>query len=328
MFAEAWFLLHKTEQLLRKLQGLQRAEPQALDLRDAQHLPRGIRQRRDFVFPRSAPCHVRPLRFTLPPRFEILAIRPKVDARQHDLMKPCRCQFFRFPAHTVQRTRAHGPARVGNDAVRAEVFAALLDLQKGPGALRRSEKGNIFERFRIHDIGNAIHQGRLLPELLHIVHDPRPLLRPKHEPDALDGADFLVRHLRIAARDRYDRIPVHAVRTPYHLPRFPIAETCHGAGIHDVDVRRLGKRHDLIAALLEQPLHRLRFELVDLAAKCHESRLRHLYLPFPIILSPNPQARTARRSLPQRQQSRHAGCAAQASRSLRHAVGAAPPHPA
>ena len=97
---------------------------------------------------------------------------------------------------------------------------------------------------------------------------------------ALDRADRVGRDLRIAAADGDDRSRIRPMGTADDLTALAVSEARDGTRIDDVDVRRLVKRNNAIAALFEQPFHRLRLELIDLAAKCRKRCLQLPKSPF------------------------------------------------
>ena len=133
---------------------------------------------------------------------------------------------------------------------------------------------------RLHDVADAIEDAILSQRALDIVDDLRALLRTEHDAYALDGLDLLRRDLRVAAADRDDGALVLAMRAADDLAALAVAEARDRAGIDNVDIGPLLKRHDRIARALEKPLHRLCLELIDLAPKGGKCYLWQILLPF------------------------------------------------
>ena len=194
-----------------------------------------------------------------------------MNPRQHHLVKARLREQMHLARHSGEFARLHRAARIGNDAERAEILTAVLDLQERTRTVRHRAERDILEYARLHDVRDrADHARVLLQRRLHIVDDLRALLRPDHHAHARERTDLLRRDLRIAARNRNAGVGVRARRTADQLTRLSIAQMRHRARIDDVDLRRLLERHDLIAARAEQSLHRLRLELIHLAAERHE----------------------------------------------------------
>lgn len=173
-----------------------------------------------------------------------------------------------------------GPRAYGDDAVRAEILAAILDLEEGTRTLGAVVERDVLESLRLHDIGDRALDAVFLHGLLDVIDDVRALLRAEHDAHAFDGADLVRRDLRIAAADGHDGLRVLAMRAADDLTALAVAETRDGARIDDVNIGARLERHDLIAALLEETLHGLRLKLVDLAAKCGQSNFQLPKSPF------------------------------------------------
>ena len=207
-----------------------------------------------------------------------------MDARQHHLVKSRLRQQTHLACDRRELARLHGAARVWDDAERAEILAAVLDLQERARTMRHSVQRDILKDARLHDIRNCPRHPRIRTQgCLHIVHDARALLRPDHHPHPFECTDLLGRDLRVAARHRNAGSGIRTRCAADQLARLAVAQMRHRARIDNVHIRRRLKRHNLIAACAEQPLHRLRLELVHLAAERHK-RSPHI-APPPQIFS-------------------------------------------
>ena len=76
-------------------------------------------------------------------RLKVLAVGRDLDAGQHDLVHARVSQPCRLLERLLDRQKAHPPSRIRNDAVGAEVVAAVLDLAAaracGHAGYRRAE---------------------------------------------------------------------------------------------------------------------------------------------------------------------------------------------
>ena len=84
----------------------------------------------------------------------IHAEKAEVDAGQHDLAEALRGKRFCLRSKALGRHGAAAPARIGNDAVGAELVAAVLDFQKCACALGigAGERGECFARLIRRDL--------------------------------------------------------------------------------------------------------------------------------------------------------------------------------
>ena len=206
-----------------------------------------------------------------------------MDARQDDLAVAGRDELLRFLADVHGLSRLHGATRVRDDAVRAEIFAAVLDFEERARALRVVVERDVLEFASIHDIRDVHDLPPLGHRLLDVLHDTVALLRAEHDGDTLDAFDVVGRDLRVAAADGDDGIGILAVRAADDLPALAVAEARDGTRIDDVGVGGRVKGADLMARFLEQAFHRLRLELVDLAAERHECDFQWLQISLFIL---------------------------------------------
>ena len=155
---------------------------------------------------------------------------------------------------------------IGNDAVGAVVVTAVLDLQKRSGAAlkapgREDLKGNA------PLIGRHLHGG---PAVL------CRLLQQRQKLLSVPGAEHHIgaqigRRLRgglgETAADADDGLRRPAPGGPDHLPGFPVALSGDGAGVDDVDIRRLRKCGEPMSPGHDHLFHGLGVKLIGLAAK-------------------------------------------------------------
>ena len=73
--------------------------------------------------------------------------------------------------------------------------------------------------------------------------------------------------LGIAAAGRHDGVGVHFFSPTDHLAGFFVTDGGDGAGVDDIGIRRLLKRHQLVSLRRKLLLHGLGLVLVDLAAE-------------------------------------------------------------
>ena len=73
--------------------------------------------------------------------------------------------------------------------------------------------------------------------------------------------------LRHAAREHYNGVRMQLSQVAHILSRLAVALGGYGAGVDYVDIRLFARPYTFEAALYQRLLHRLRFILIDLAAK-------------------------------------------------------------
>ena len=188
------------------------------------------------------------------------------DAGEDDLAVALLAQAARLRHGLLQRQRAHRPAGVGDDAVGAEVDAAVLHLEHGAGAARLSPGGEHLEvaaaqRFIHKDAGAAVGSG-----LLEQVEELHPLAGAADEVDA-ETLGLVGVGLDIAAAGGDDRAGIAPLGAADHLAGLLVADGGDGAGVDDIGVGRVLKRDERMAAARQLLLHGLRLILVDLAAE-------------------------------------------------------------
>ena len=116
--------------------GLQRAQADPFDPFHAGDLPHQIQQILPLLSrpPQIASsCQIIPVR--LPDK--IHPVGADVDPCEHHLPAACRGQKAHLPQYVFRLSAAHPPPRIGDDAVGAELVAAVLDLQISPRMILR-----------------------------------------------------------------------------------------------------------------------------------------------------------------------------------------------
>jgi hypothetical protein len=106
---------HKSQQVVREIHRLNRAEPQALDVCFTEDRPNQIRQ-----------THRARAMLSAPPA--------EVDAAQNHLAIPS-AEMAHLFQHLRQRRTAAPAAHLGNDAKRAAIVAPVLDFQDRAGVM-------------------------------------------------------------------------------------------------------------------------------------------------------------------------------------------------
>ena len=233
-------------EILRHGAGLQTTQPQA-------HLSRRLRHRLQQVDEAAAVL-------------EILSPRGDLDAGKDHLPVALPPQLLRLAHRLLQRQGPHRPPCIGDDAVGAEVDAAVLHLQHGPCPGRHAPGGQHLEGAAAQGLIHRHTAAVILRRLLQQGQKLHPVAGAADEVDAqllsLRGVG-----LHIAAAGSHHGLGIAALGPADHLPGFFIADGGDGAGIDDVGIRRGLKVHQRVATPLKLLLHGLRLILVDLAAE-------------------------------------------------------------
>ena len=221
---------HQIEQVVREIHGLDRAQAQPLDGRFVQQPPHQIGQPN--------------------PSAEIAPPAAQVDPAQHHLAI-LRRERAHLLHHALRRRAAAAAAHIRNDAERAPVIAAILDLEVGARAVargvldRRRQKIGLRENIADLDLPVIIRGGNEF-------RNARLVRIPHHQAHAFERGQFLRRTLRVAAGDQDARARLLAMDAPDHLPHFVIRGRGDGAGVqhHQVGILQIGGRGE---ALRRQP---------------------------------------------------------------------------
>ena len=198
--------------------------------------------------------------------FQVVAPGGNFNAGENDLPVSLRRQLPRLLHRLFQGQGPHRPPCVGNDAVGAEIHAAVLDFQHGPGAALHASGGQ-------HLKGAAL---KGLVDGLQVLLSGGGLLQQGDEALPVAGAgdqvhpqlpDVLGVGLGIAAAHRHHRRRMLLLHPVDHLAGLLVADGGDGAGVHHVGVGLPGKIHHLMALGPEGLLHGLGLVLIHLAAQ-------------------------------------------------------------
>ena len=210
---------------------------------------------------------------------QIEAVGRDLDAGEDELAIALGIERSSLRRDLLQGQRADAAARIGDDAVGAEIVAAVLDLEHGPGAAEDGAGGKRFEHAAPEGI---VHKGLKLPLLkgLQNIGDEGVLIAAAVHDVGADGLRVGGAELAPAAADSRERAGVLLAQAADRLAGFAPALRRDGAGIDDDEIDRLPLRCGLKALLLQEGLHGLRLVLVDLAAEsgynvthnCHSKR--------------------------------------------------------
>ena len=219
-----------------------------------------------------------------------------MDACQHHLPDPSLRQAFDLPQDLL-RSAAPDPAPgKGNDAVGAELVAAVLDLDIGPGmagglqlhVLVLGTEGQILHGIPSQQLAQA---GDLLdresfplfffsiPVIFFFLFIPGCQIPVQDLCDLpflivadgqIDGRvrqDFIFVRFHVAAHRDDQGVGVHLLCPVEHLTALAVSDIGHGAGIDHIKVRLPVEVYGLVAPLFQKLLHDIQFIAVDLASK-------------------------------------------------------------
>ena len=201
-----------------------------------------------------------------------------LDARQYQLLIALLPQLPRLLRRRFQRQRPHRPSGVGNDAVGAEVHAAVLHLQHGAGTLRHAAGRQHLELAAAQGVVQQRHRLFFVGGLLQKIEKRHPVAGSGNQIQ-LQSRRLVGVGLDIAAAGGHHGVFVELAAAADHLPGLFVADGGDGAGIDDVGIRRFLKGHQCVAPADKLLLHGLCFILVHLAAK-GVNRNAHLALSF------------------------------------------------
>ena len=198
--------------------------------------------------------------------FQVFAPGGNLNTCQNDLPVAVGGQARRLLRRLIQGERADRTAGVGDDAVGAEIDAAVLHLQHGPGPLAHAAGRQHLE----HPAFKGLVDGLQMAFLRH------RLLQKADEAGAVAGTGdqvhiqlpHIVRMgLGVAAADGHHSFRTLLFHPVDDLPGFLVADRRDGAGIHHIGVRSVGKVHHLMASGPEGLLHGLGLILIHLTSK-------------------------------------------------------------
>ena len=222
------------------------------------------------------------------------------NAGHHDLPVAPLGQRLCLGNRHLQRGGTNRPPGVGDDAVGAEIYAAVLHLQHGPGALFQPAGGQTLEfpaaQGVVHLLPVGVGPGGI-QEHLH------KFLTVSAAADDIDAQrpNGLRVVLGIAAAHRDHRIRVVPPAPADYRPVLLVRHGGDGAGVDHIAIARILKGADFVALFQQQALHGLGLILICLAAQCVKSKL-HLSKPPIIFLSccinrPNRQLHFTKKTL-------------------------------
>ena len=233
-------------ELLRDDGGLERSEAQT-------QARRGLGGGDDGVRKVRLPLEVLPVGRDLDPGEDELAVALGIEGRalRRDLPK---------------RKGADAAARVGDDAVGAEIVAAVLNLEHGAGAPGDGARRQRLEHAALERI---VHEGLKLPRLegLDDVRDKGVLIAAAMHDVGADGLRVFGAELAPAAADSRQCAGMLLAQTADRLAGFAPALRRDGAGVDDDEIDRLPVGCGLKALRLQEGLYGLRLVLVDLTAE-------------------------------------------------------------
>ena len=233
--------------ILRDDRRLDRAEAQA-------HLRRGGGHRLNGIGQRECARKIPP-------------VGRDLDAGQYELTVALLGQMRSLPRHFIRRQTADAAARIRDDAVGAEVIAAVLDLEHRARAAIGSagrQRLKVKAAERVIDAGDGCV---LTKRAQDIVHERLLAAAAVHDIGA-DGGGILGAELRPAAAHGTQCLRVLLAQLADHLARLAPAFRRDCTGIDDDQIDRVTLPCGRKSMRVQQRFDRLRFILVDLAAEC------------------------------------------------------------
>ena len=196
---------------------------------------------------------------------EIPAPGGDFDAGDHDLPVALRSQLLCLRHGLCQGQTPHRPPGVGDDAVGAEVGAAVLDLQHGPGPGGETAGG---QNFKLPPLQSLVQGLPSLPVGHGLQGQLQKGLPPGGAGDHVHTQvpDILRLHLAVAAADRHHRPGTLLSDPADHVAVFLVRHGGDRAGVDDRQVKGPVGPHLGVAPLGQPLLHGLGLILIDLAA--------------------------------------------------------------
>ena len=197
---------------------------------------------------------------------QILAIGGDFNARDHQLTVAFRFQLGSLLLYLGNGQGAHTTAGIGNDAVGAEVHAAVLDLQHGAGTSADSTCGQFFEVHTAEGVVDAA--GGLLFQYRSFDGIDESMLIPCAEYHvAADVRRVVGAQLAPAAADNSGRLGMAGRQVADSLAALSAAFRCDRTGIDDDGIGLLTFCGSAMAPLSQHGFDGLCFVLIDLTAK-------------------------------------------------------------
>ena len=193
-----------------------------------------------------------------------------MDAGEHDLLMSLGQQAAGLLQGFRRRQGAHRSPHVGDDAVAAELVAAVLDLEIGPGPALEAVRGYRAEIMTLHHVGHGKKRAfvfAVLPQqLFHQLGQAAAFLHAHDEVGGLQLFDLRRRPLGVAAADRQQGFRLLLGEAADQVAGLFVRHLGDGAGVDD-DQPRLRDLFLPPARRLEQGGQGRAFLLVDLAAE-------------------------------------------------------------
>ncbi len=234
-------------------------------------------------------CHTLRFLSALP---EINPVGTDVDTREHHFPVT---GFYKSP-HLFQdilHSAAPDPSPgIGNGAVRAELVAAVLNLDIGPGMPGCAFQPHLFILIGMADIRHRRSMQRLVPLPLLISSLPflqifrqngRDILLPVVADGQVDGRILLHRipaRLHVAAHRHHHRVRIELPGPVQHLPALPVGNVGDRTCVHDIDIGSFIKCHNAKSFFLKDLAHYIHFIRIDLAAQIIQCHSFHDYSPL------------------------------------------------
>ena len=167
---------------------------------------------------------------------------------------------------------ALGATGKGDQTVGAEVLAAVLHLEQGPGAPGQTAGRQQVEEGRrfVPQIPDAV--------LCQLFHDGNDAAFVGGADDGICAAGLpglFGLHLGIAAAENQPGVGVDFFAPAGGVAGFPVGQGGDRAGVHHIHIGKAVKGHDLMTVLGKQALQRLGFKLIGLTAKGIKCNFHH-----------------------------------------------------
>ena len=197
---------------------------------------------------------------------QIHAVGGNFDPREHQLPVALRGETPRLPRRVLQGQGAQASSGVGDDAVGAEIDAAVLNFQHGACPAADGPGG---ELFKFPAAEGVVVETLALPvddRALHGLDKAGVVVRAEDHIRA-DGSVLLGAELGVTARHADDSAGVFVAQAADGLAGLAPAFGRDGAGVDQHGVRDLAGDGGFVPVRLQQRFHGLGLILVDLAAE-------------------------------------------------------------
>ena len=205
-----------------------------------------------------------------------------MDAGQDHLLIARGCQLPHLGYNLIRSAAADASAGVWDNAVAAELVAAILNLQKGSGMIRNLVDGKALILMSLADFDHMAAVTLIFEIffqdrnqiLLFIVSDDDIYCQIRLQ--------LLCCRLDIAASRNHHGIRILLLSPVQHLSGLAVRDIGYGTGVDNVDIGLFVEGHDLVSGFFQKLLHGLRFIGIYLAAQivqCCRSHIILLYSP-------------------------------------------------